>query len=142
MIRVDGQDLQTLYCLPADHFLAGDLDWSPDERSVLFITSGSNDLTTIHLLSLVTGEVRTVYTPSSNTRLYYNPQIWFDNLHVYLSNGTGQEEQNISVALLDLSKSQSVPQQVTPLNRPYNDFALSLDKKTVVSGKQSFDHLG
>ena len=41
MIRMDGQDLQTLYCSAPATGISSDVQWSPDQRQVVFFGGGN-----------------------------------------------------------------------------------------------------
>ncbi|HEY5004846.1 MAG TPA: hypothetical protein VII61_16910, partial [Ktedonobacteraceae bacterium] len=88
MVRVDGQSLQTLYCVPSNkepiNFI-DDLLWSPDQQQLLFRVpdpTGGKAAPLIQLLDLVHGSLRTILTPSGNTG--YIPRAWPVTDQVYM----------------------------------------------------------
>ena len=131
LVRVDGSYLQTLYCTSTEAFIDGNLDWSPDQKFLLFWSAGLNVLNTISLLDLTTGQGQTAYSPPPNSKLYYYPGPWLDNTHVYLGNALQQEDGFVSVALLDLHDAvhqHASIMQITPVGKPYSGFDVSSDK--------------
>ncbi len=80
MVRIDGQELQTLYCAPANEAIRH-VQWSFDERSVAFnVESGT---ITTYLLDTGTGGLQAELVSPSN--LSYIPRTWLDNTHVYMA---------------------------------------------------------
>lgn len=88
LVRMDGQGLQTLYCLPGSIYVgAGSpifATLSPDMRSVA-ITYDSEDnggTIVIQLLDIVTGQLQTVLTlPGDQGSI--TDLNWLDNTHIY-----------------------------------------------------------
>lgn len=77
VMRIDGQDLQTLYCSTQDYLY--NFSWSPDQKLVVF--SDNNAQTqqeTLFLLNLSSGLVRPI-----STALGLMPLSWADNTHLY-----------------------------------------------------------
>ncbi len=64
VVRVDGQDRQTLFC--SDHL--SDISWSPDQQRVAFVSSNG-----LSLLTLTNGTIRQV---TRFDRLSYIPNTW------------------------------------------------------------------
>ena len=82
LVRMDGQELQTLYCASGGGF--GWMQWSPDNTYVAFIeTPGDQSTWTFKLLNVATGAIQT--TGYDSTNLLYFPLEWLDNTHVYVS---------------------------------------------------------
>lgn len=94
LIRMDGQGLQTLYCLPAADYtynnpssiLASAL-WSPDQRSVLISSFANRATSTISLLDLRTGALKTELslTDGPEVAYTYSALKWLDNTKVYIT---------------------------------------------------------
>ena len=100
LVRVDGQDLQTLYCAPTNIPISA-TQWSFNQKLAVFDT-GVTSLTT-YLLDLTTGNLQAEVLPDNN--LSYVPRTWLDNSHVYLVGTVPNKAtppQNIY--LLDLQK--------------------------------------
>ncbi len=98
MIRMDGQDLQTLYC--DTQKLLGEVDWSPNERLVIF--SNEEDLG-IYLLNMQSGSVQLEVRP-----INLGNSTWFDDTHVYLM-PAGVDTPTDTVYMLDLSRGANQP---------------------------------
>ena len=88
MVRVDGQSLQTLYCVPNNtepiNFI-DDLLWSPDQQQLLFRVSdstGGRAVPSLKLLNLTHGSLQTVLAPSDITG--YIPRVWLTHDLVYM----------------------------------------------------------
>lgn len=79
LVRVDGQDLQTLYCAPSNTPISA-TQWSFNQKLAIFDV-GVASLTT-YLLDLTTGNLQAEVLPDSN--LSYVPRTWLDNSRVYL----------------------------------------------------------
>lgn len=88
LIRMDGQQLQTLYCSPDLGDLRfspylSDLLFSPDQHSLVFVqTSTDNNfhplVSTLNRLDLTTGRLQTFYSdPGSLSDLLFSPQQHF-----------------------------------------------------------------
>src|SRR2546425_7883583 len=58
LVRMDGQGLQTLYCLPSS-IMSASVQWSTDQKSALISTDASNSISTVTLLTLATGSLQT-----------------------------------------------------------------------------------
>ena len=99
LIRMDGKALQTLYCpQPASNsteasFSLGDIQWSLDQKRVVFL-SQSNTMETLYLLNMQNGSLQvelsgtllpTVFTWLDATRLYLvNPEVDAPPTNLYL----------------------------------------------------------
>lgn len=84
LIRVDGQGLQTLYCLPAARYTRPtNIQWSTDQKSVLISTDTNDSNSTITLLNLATGKLKTELKISD--QLYsYSLLTWLDFTRAYV----------------------------------------------------------
>jgi eukaryotic-like serine/threonine-protein kinase len=114
MVRVDGQGLQTLYCVSRNtepiNFI-DDLLWSPDQQQLLFRVQNPTDgeaAPLLQLLDLAHGSLRTVLTPSGNTG--YIPRAWSTPNQVYMQGYA-------------LNASDSVP--------PHDVYVLNTSKRSV-----------
>ena len=80
MVRVDGQEFQTLYCGGVDSFLL-----SPDQKTLAFnLSSGNYDL---EMLDMVSGKLQTDYIASrdgSYAFAYYRPLKWQTNTSLFV----------------------------------------------------------
>jgi hypothetical protein len=88
MVRMDGQGLQTLYCLPA-HSILKDL-WSSDQQEVLLsISSPPQGFTGLYLLNIVKGTIQQVFSPTGGGAGpgsgYIAPITWLNNTEVYVA---------------------------------------------------------
>ena len=114
MVRVDGQGLQTLYCVPRiteSVSFIDDLLWSPDQQQLLFRIPDPVDgkvAPLLQLLDLVHGSLRTILAPSGNTG--YIPRFWPTADQVYMQGYA-------------LNASDSVP--------PHDVYVLNIAEKSV-----------
>jgi hypothetical protein len=107
LVRIDGQDLQTLYCSTPGQGIGqgvGSVQWSPDQQHVLF-NATVGDLQRIFLLTLASGQMQQAIVANTITS-GYAPDLWLDNTHIYLS--TGPAGSNIYY-LLDITKGADQP---------------------------------
>lgn len=88
IMRIDGQDVQTLYCTPSGGAIAS-ASWSPDQKFLTFAlssnTPGMKEATTLFLLHLNTGNVERIlsFRSASPTKfVQYTPLVWSDNTHI------------------------------------------------------------
>ena len=92
LVRMDGQGLQTLYCFPnatysghsATNKLPISLQWSIDERSILFSVNTNNANSQVELLNVATGALSTLFQDQNDSLYYYSVVTWLDNTHFYL----------------------------------------------------------
>ena len=114
MVRVDGQSLQTLYCVPSNTEPINFIDnllWSPDQRQLLFRVSdptGGKAAPTLQLLDLTHGSLQTILAPSAKTG--YIPRAWPTPDLVYMQGYA-------------LDASDTVP--------PHDVYVLNISKKSV-----------
>jgi hypothetical protein len=107
LVRIDGQDLQTLYCSTPGQGIGqgvGSVQWSPDQRHVLFSANVGN-LQRIFLLTLATGQMQQAIVANSITSAYA-PDLWLDATHIYLSTGPAGSN---TYYLLDINKGANQP---------------------------------
>ena len=82
MIRMDGQGLQTLYCM-----LPGSIaspQWSPDHSLIAFSVRAISSLDNVYVLNMATGRVLPEIVQLNNASTGYIPTTWSDNTRVYL----------------------------------------------------------
>ena len=82
IMRVDGQMLQTLYCLPPAEMIT-DARWSDDQQWIVFnkiLPSSQPGI--MYLLNVGNGVLQPELMPESCTG--YVPLTWFDKIRVYL----------------------------------------------------------
>ncbi len=109
LVRMDGQGLQTLYCYKGSSGgEQGYLQWCPDQTLIVFDQRSSNGSgTTMKLLNMVNGNIRTLFTSQSPM---YAPRSWLDNTHIYITNVATDVAQgpgapaNPNLYLLDIKK--------------------------------------
>ena len=113
LVRMDGRDLQTLYCsAPGQSIGTGieNVQWSPDQQRVLF-KADINDLQKILLLNLASGQLQQEIVANTTTTAFA-PEFWLDATHAYLATGPAGTD---TFYLLDTSKD--VNQPVSSLQR-------------------------
>jgi eukaryotic-like serine/threonine-protein kinase len=89
LVRIDGQELQTLFCPTTSQDIigaeVGGISWSPDQRSLIFPLTTTGDAQTppdvlgIYLLDMVTGKLQ-----KELGAVNAFPSIWLDNSRIYL----------------------------------------------------------
>ena len=140
MVRVDGQSLQTLYCVPHNtepiNFI-DDLLWSPDQQQILFRvpdpTAGKAS-PLIQLLDLANGSLRTALTPSGN--IGYIPRAWPITDQVYMQGYALDASDTVpphDVYVLNVSKKSI--QRVASITGYDWDFSLTPDGKHLLLGQ-------
>ncbi len=148
MVRVDGQDLQTLYCPPVSQSVS-DLLWSPDQKSVIFsLTTSTNSgpsFSGIYLLDIMNGIIQQEL--GAQASLSPGLAMWLDNTKVYLTDEDGPSPGTENIYLLDTSKD--APQKLTDLQRvatatvpPCGDFDKSLDGTQLLLSHCSLNQKG
>jgi hypothetical protein len=86
LVRMDGQELQTLYCMnSADdtHFFY-DLQWSANQQLMAFVSNLSSD---IYLLNVQSGSLKRVFHPKilgSNGIEGYHLETWLNATRLYV----------------------------------------------------------
>ncbi len=84
LIRMDGQGLQTLYCLPAGVVSRETtIQWSTDQKSVLISTDDNTSTSTVTLLSLATGKL-TTELKITDKNYVYSVMTWLDHTRAYV----------------------------------------------------------
>ncbi len=82
LVRLDGQELQTLYCggSASSYF---DLQWSANQQLIAFVSNSSD----IYLLNVQSGSLQRVFHPKtigSNGIEGYRPETWLDATRLYV----------------------------------------------------------
>jgi hypothetical protein len=90
LIRMDGQGLQTLYCFPAARSSRGNFplsaQWSTDQKSILLDVDTNDTTSTLTLLDVATGKLRTELNIIDNSMLSaYQLLTWLDSTRAYVS---------------------------------------------------------
>jgi hypothetical protein len=108
LIRIDGQGLQTLYCLPAAKYSRpANIQWSTDQKSVLISTDDNTSTSTITLLNLATGKLKTELK-ITDQNYSYNVLTWLDNTRAYIvRSGRFGPPPPIVLYILDASKNNN-----------------------------------
>lgn len=97
MIRMDGQGLQTLYCFPNNAPFSGvsqsnlmspiNLQWSFDEKSLLFSADFNGNTSIIYYLDLTSGYVRTEVLDQNDPLYQATILTWLDNSNAVIAYG-------------------------------------------------------
>ncbi|MEO8971904.1 MAG: protein kinase, partial [Ktedonobacteraceae bacterium] len=82
LIRVDGQDAQTLLCAPAGQNVFSS-QWSANEQFVIFDQGTQTGVPAAYLLDLTNGSLQKELIPAGNQG--YLPRTWLDHTHVVLT---------------------------------------------------------
>ncbi len=108
LIRIDGQGLQTLYCLPAAKYSRpANIQWSTDQKSVLISTDDNTSTSTITLLNLATGKL-TTELKISDQNYEYNVLTWLDHTRAYIvRSGRFGPQPPIVLYILDTAKNSN-----------------------------------
>ncbi len=140
LVRMDGQGLQTLLCLPYNMAGGGPLgapsisvQWSVDQRSILIsyaaLGSTNQASSTITLLNVSTGALKTLFHDQNDQLYVYNVVTWLDNTRAYIvKQGLEGPTPPETVFLLDTSTATAArPGLVTILTSPTRFSDNSLD---------------
>jgi dipeptidyl aminopeptidase/acylaminoacyl peptidase len=114
LARIDGQDLQILYCAPSgqqvDPTHTTGMQWSPDGKQILFVQGP--DISTdapLYALQLSSGSVQQMVVPG-NGDLPLMPRTWIDDTRLYVSSGNSLIGAGASKLLIfDTSKGSNQP---------------------------------
>lgn len=108
LIRIDGQGLQTLYCLPAAKYSRpANIQWSTDQKSVLISTDDNTSTSTVSLLNLATGKLKTELK-ITDQNYSYNVLTWLDYTQAYIvRTGRFGPQPPIILYILDTSKNNN-----------------------------------
>lgn len=144
MVRMDGQGLQTLYCLPAGGIQKA--LWSTNQQQALISASAApNGFTGLYLLNLVKGTIAQVFKPTTGSNpllgsAFVSPITWLNNTQVYVSFADEPVAPATKIGLLNtdrgtqtISDLKTVFQQTlaTPHNYPCYDADSSYDASTL-----------
>lgn len=138
-IRVNGQDLQTLYCTDSTHGI-DTIQWSPDQKYFAFttITFGSNfnQPDKLYLLNATNGDLQTEIALSETNTSY--PVTWLDATHLYIATTPGVNPARLY--LLDITQGAHHMQTVwdNPHQTTWKASLSPNDKRLYISetGKQ------
>jgi hypothetical protein len=105
LIRIDGQGLQTLYCLPAGTVSRStNIQWSTDQKSVLISTDDNTSTSTVTLLNLATGKL-TTELKITDKNYEYSVMTWLDHTRAYIvRSGRFGPVPPIVLSILDTAK--------------------------------------
>ena len=136
LIRVDGQDVQTLLCAPAGQLLL-DSQWSLNEQYVVFDLEGQTGVPNTYLLDLTKGLVQKELIPSGF--FAYSPRTWLDSSHVMLTGfvpNPGATPQSLYLLNINngANQSDSGLQQIANLTSCWN-FDTGFDTKTIFTSQ-------
>lgn len=144
MVRMDGQGLQTLYCINGD---ITNVLWSANQQSVLFNASAPPQGTVgIYLLNLKSGSIQLEVQPSDSGSPLHLKFVgtlltWLDNTRAYVKFSNFAIAPDDSLGLLDISRgpNQKMSDLTTvfqqkpnpPFNYPCWDVDSSYDGSTL-----------
>lgn len=140
LVRVDGQQLQTLFCFP--HFTGTDsatFQWSSDEKSVLLTVDSGDTTSVITLLDMHTGNLHVEISITDPQQMYrYSVLTWIDNQRAYvLKSGREAPAPPVRLYLLDTKTNQhpdgSDLKFILEHGQRFNDlsFVNSIDSQTL-----------
>ena len=147
LIRMDGRELQTLYCFPVTKpsRLAPpspiNVQWSTDQKSILIDVDSNDTTSTITLLDVATGKLHTELNIIDNTMSYgYQLLKWLDTTRAYVAKvGRSAPLPPATLYLLDTAKNHDIHggdlKQI--LTYPQRFSFVSLDNS--LDGKQLFE---
>lgn len=125
LVRMDGQGLQTLYCSSLTS-----IEWSPDQKTVVFKVGDQIGGSEVDLLDLATGHLQVVLVAPAVTAgsILVASASWLDNTHIYIASFVNlSRETQGSLYALDTAKGAH--QQVSDLSKvfDYAGYCLSFD---------------
>ena len=82
LVRMDGQGLQTLYCLPSG-LTSASVQWATNQKSALITTDANRSTSTITLLTLATGSLQSELN-ITDTNYSYTVLTWLDTTRAYV----------------------------------------------------------
>ena len=123
LVRMDGQGLQTLYCTEN----LGGIEWSPDQKTVVFKDADQIGGGKVDLLDLATGHLQ-VELVEPTTGISASPATWLDETHIYMTSfvrNSAAPPQSLYV----LDTAKGAHQQVSDLIKvfAYSGYCLSFD---------------
>lgn len=137
LVRMDGQGLQTLYCFPNATYsghgtssrLPISIQWSVDQRSIIFSVNTNNDTSAITLLDVATGTLHQLFLDQHDSSYYYSVVTWLDNTHAYIiKQGSSGPVPPATVFLMNVTTATVAnPGLTTILTTPMRMSAFSMD---------------
>jgi dipeptidyl aminopeptidase/acylaminoacyl peptidase len=127
LLRVDGQGLQTLACVPG--YSLQQMQWSTDQHYLVYYNN-VNDQGIVYLLDMLTGTLQTELTTPPQVGLLL--RTWFDATHIYVSD-RAIDTLYTHLYLLDIKKGamQHLSDLSTVLFQQYSDFDSSDDSSSL-----------
>lgn len=127
MIRVDGQDLQTLYCFPTNEnysrLISGNvgtgtlpvtLQLSPNQQALLFSVDTGEQQSTVYDQDMTSGQTQVVYQVAADANYTTSVVTWLDNNNAYLiTQGRSQPAPPSTVRLLNIPAALSSANNAT-----------------------------
>lgn len=137
LVRMDGQGLQTLYCFPtvtySGHGTSSSLpiaiQWSVDQKSIIFSVNTNNDTSAITLLNVSTGTLRPLFLDQHDTLYNYSIVTLLDNTHAYIiKQGSSAPAPPATVFLMNVATATvTTPGLSTILTTPMRMSAFAMD---------------
>ncbi len=140
LIRIDGQDGQTLLCAPAGQFISGS-QWSLNKQYIVFDQGGQTGIHITYLLNMTNGSLQKELVPVGSQG--YLPRTWLDSSHVVLTQGSPYSvTTQQGLYLLDITKgsnqSDTSLQQIATLTTCWN-FDTGFDTRTIFTSQCTGD---
>ncbi len=136
LVRMDGQQMQTLYCAPQGSFILSP-QWGVDQKLIVLDQATSTGPGTLYLLTVASGTLLTELAAPANG-LSYLPRTWLDYTKVLLTGYTPNSnapEQNVYILDTTRGPNQQASslQQIatTGAQSPCWDFDSSIDSTKV-----------
>lgn len=108
MVRMDGEGLQTLFCSTSNTLAS--LQWSPDQRLLIFSARTTAGLHQLLLIDLTKGSIQNEFSTGSSS-LVFEPRTWPDNSRVYIRITSTQPMPTRNLYILDTQKGANQSQQ-------------------------------
>ncbi len=142
LIRVDGQEVQTLLCAPAGQTIFSS-QWSANEQYILFDQGTQTATPTTYLLDLTSGTLQKELIPAGNQG--YMPRTWLDRTHVVLTGyAPGSDGTQQGLYLLNIgngaNQSDSSLQQIANTTSCWS-FDTGFDTSTIFTSQCTGDAL-
>jgi Tol biopolymer transport system component len=109
LVRMDGQGLQTLFCFSNvtqtnATRLPISLQWSEDQKSILFSVNTNHDTSQIFLLDVASGSLRQLFLDQHDSLYSYSVVTWLDATNFYvIKQGTSAPTPPATVFLMNAS---------------------------------------
>ncbi len=139
LVRIDGQNLQTLYCTPTGANVqsltfAGTTStrWSPDQQYITFVSGTDQGALSVFLLTLKSGKLDTLLQNGPSSEMAYLPRTWQDDTHIILTSmHPHSDAPPANLYLLDIKngvqQSEQQLQRLLTTSEPCWDFDSSYD---------------